>query len=95
MDYIDQTPEYIRCTNETMSFQLPPLDWRLNSSTLVVIVQDYDPTKTYISDDVLDLEMFDNKNKLCNNFGDTWIAKEIKVISFVTASFQKNVLNSS
>lgn len=79
MDYIDQTPEYIRCTNETMSFQLPPLDWRLNSSTLVVIVQDYDPTKTYISDDVLDLEMFDNKNKLCNNFGDTWIAKEIKL----------------
>lgn len=102
--YTDQTPEFINSTNETITFKLPPVDQDL--SMLIVVVQDYDNSKTHILDDIVKLEMFHSKYKLCNDFGDTWVAKTLMlsggeesllVIGDHTTSYiphlQKNILN--
>lgn len=79
--YIDPTPEYVKCTNETIQFRLPPLDWRLNSSTLIVVVQDYNITARHISDEVVNLTMLIGPDQLCNDYGNVWIAMALKVVN--------------
>lgn len=107
-NYVDQTPEFVECTNETMKFKLPKLSRRLRSSTLIVIVQNYDNNKQHMINDIVKLEMFGNRYKLCNEFGDTWVAKAINLsttdsqlvvvgdrsLSYIP-QLKKNILNKS
>uniref|UniRef100_A0A1Y1KUY6 Fibronectin type-III domain-containing protein n=1 Tax=Photinus pyralis TaxID=7054 RepID=A0A1Y1KUY6_PHOPY len=79
--YSDPTPEFVSCTNETITFKLPKLEAGLNSSMLIVIVQDYNNSKTHILDDIDKLEMFGEKYKLCNEFGESWVAKNLLLSS--------------
>ncbi|KAF5298713.1 hypothetical protein FQA39_LY11723 [Lamprigera yunnana] len=96
-EYVDQIPEFIECTNETMKFKLPLLDRRLNSSKLIVIVQDYNDSKENIIDDIVKLEMFGNKYKLCNEFGNAWVAKTLTVSNslYYIPQLRKNIFNKS
>lgn len=81
-DYIDQSPKLVNISNATVVFKIPEIDWRLNWTTMTIIVQDDDKTKTIGSD----LSGLLHQDNLCSSYGDTWVAKIVQVSTGVPNS---------
>lgn len=73
--HINQTPEVIRTTDKSVTFQLPKSDYRLNSSTVTIIVQQDDNKVLNISPNLT----LQTEDSLCLHKGTSWIAGEWQV----------------
>ncbi|GJQ66522.1 hypothetical protein Trydic_g4509 [Trypoxylus dichotomus] len=68
--HIDQTPTLLRINQEGVTFQLPKLDYRLNSSTVIVVVQQYGNEVLNLPENIIST----TDNALCLQKGISWIA---------------------
>ncbi|KAL3287620.1 hypothetical protein HHI36_002089 [Cryptolaemus montrouzieri] len=74
-DLIDQSPIILKTSEDFIEFELKPPDQRI-STTLTVIVQDFNESKTIDEKISRQIELADN---LCNDFGETWISQIFKI----------------
>lgn len=74
--HIDQMPKLLAKGENTLMFDVPKLDNRLEYYTMTVVVQDYDKNRPVDGDLLKNKKIADN---LCNKFGHTWISQVIKV----------------
>lgn len=70
--------------DRSLIFKVPPLDPRLKSYFLTVIVQDFNKEKLVDPDVIKEKKVSDH---LCHNFGDTWIAKTKEI----TENYTQNI----
>ncbi|XP_050305913.1 uncharacterized protein LOC126743031 isoform X2 [Anthonomus grandis grandis] len=74
-DHIDQRPKLLGKGDKAIIFKLPPLDRRLDSYTLTVIVQDSNKSIEVAS------KMLPEKftDTICQRYGDTWVSHTLNV----------------
>lgn len=75
--HIDQSPELVLSTKTSLTFQIPPLDKRLNTATLYIIIQDYNKNES-VSKELLDFVGAPN-HRLCNEYGEAWLSNSVQV----------------
>ncbi|KRT83417.1 Fibronectin domain-containing protein, partial [Oryctes borbonicus] len=68
--HVDQEPKLLQMNQEVVTFQLPKLDRRLNSSTIIVVVQQYDNEKSNLPQNLI----FATNGSLCLQKGTSWVA---------------------
>ncbi|XP_044744390.1 uncharacterized protein LOC123306449 isoform X2 [Coccinella septempunctata] len=74
-DQIDQTPTLVKTLEDSVEFELKPTDRRL-STTITVIVQDFDESKE-IDEKIAEQEKL--ADNLCIENGETWISQIVKI----------------
>lgn len=73
-DYLNQSPELVNKTSDSVTFKLRTLDPRLTSYSALFIVQDFNKEKSQLSDELLPF-----RDDLCNQYGDGWIGANVTV----------------